>query len=173
MYDLLFYIIFACGLGLSLWLFAYDIKHYKIPNYSVIALIAIGIGLNYASGFVFSDILDLVIAGFVGAGFLAIIRGVANYFYQKETMGYGDIKLVFAIGFWVGYPNILVALSVGAFLGAVVGYAIVAYNRFKKKESTNLLNNPIPAGPGFILGMLISFIQIHFHAFEKAIHYLL
>ena len=58
----------------------------------------------------------------------------------KEGMGYGDFKLLAALGAWLGWQMLLVIILISAFTGAVVGIALIALRGRDK-------NIPIPFGP--------------------------
>ncbi|MDE2251248.1 MAG: prepilin peptidase [Gammaproteobacteria bacterium] len=58
----------------------------------------------------------------------------------KEGMGYGDFKLLAALGAWMGWRMLLPIILASAFTGAVVGIALIASGRHKRGV-------PIPFGP--------------------------
>lgn len=66
-----------------------------------------------------------------------------------KKMGYGDVTLVFLLGFVEGFPKILVALWIGFIIGGV--FAIILLMLRKTKLSAT-----IPLGPFLIIGLLIS-----------------
>ncbi len=55
-------------------------------------------------------------------------------------MGYGDFKLFAAIGAWLGWQMLPLVLLLAAFVGAVVGIAMMAASRLGRGV-------PIPFGP--------------------------
>jgi leader peptidase (prepilin peptidase)/N-methyltransferase len=65
-------------------------------------------------------------------------------------MGVGDIKLAFFMGLFLSWPNILVALFLAFFLGAIIGIILMV---FKKKG----LKSEIPFGPFLITGTFLVF----------------
>lgn len=58
----------------------------------------------------------------------------------KEGMGYGDFKLLAALGAWLGWSFLPLILILSAGLGAIVGLAAQAY-------SPRLRGTPLPFGP--------------------------
>ncbi|WP_286902470.1 prepilin peptidase [Vreelandella sedimenti] len=58
----------------------------------------------------------------------------------KEGMGYGDFKLLAALGAWLGWSFLPLMLILSAGLGAIVGLVAQAY-------SPNLRGTPFPFGP--------------------------
>ena len=63
-------------------------------------------------------------------------------------MGIGDIKLAFLMGLILGFPNILVALFLAFFLGAIIGLGLIFSGR-------KTLKSEIPFGPFLITGTFI------------------
>ena len=67
----------------------------------------------------------------------------------KGGMGGGDIKLMAAAGFLLGWRNVLIALM----LGAVVGTLWLAVTRTLKKSD---MKKEVPFGPHLAIGILLS-----------------
>ncbi len=82
----------------------------------------------------------------------AIIGAVAGYLslwtvYQlfklvtgKEGMGYGDFKLLAALGAWLGWQQLPQIILMSAVVGAVVGISLMAFRKHERSV-------PIPFGP--------------------------
>ncbi|MDO8474211.1 MAG: prepilin peptidase [bacterium] len=132
-------------------IFVYDLKHYLIPDkilYPIIGLVLLyqmfgnwelGIG-NFAS-------LINPLASALGAGlFFFFIYA----FSKGRAMGFGDVKLAFLLGLFLGWPSILVALFFAFCLGAVFGLILIA---LKKKG----LKSEVPFAPFLITGTAIAF----------------
>ena len=64
-------------------------------------------------------------------------------------MGFGDVKLAILMGLLLGVPNVLVALFLAFFLGAIIGLMLMVG---KKKG----LKSEIPFGPFLITGTFIA-----------------
>jgi leader peptidase (prepilin peptidase)/N-methyltransferase len=58
----------------------------------------------------------------------------------KEGMGYGDFKLLAALGAWLGWQMLLPIVLLSAAVGAIIGGALIALRRQQR-------GNPIPFGP--------------------------
>ncbi len=132
-----------------IWMGWIDHKLWILPNELVGLLAITALPFHFATDWFFGGWLFVIIGGMVGAGALLLVRAVANKIYGFETMGLGDVKLLGAAGLWLGPEDILIALSVGAFCGVAhaVGLAMI------EKKSLNRMM--LPAGPGFICGILI------------------
>ena len=64
-------------------------------------------------------------------------------------MGGGDIKLAAVIGFFLGWPNGLLAVFLGCLLGAVTGIALVLARVKGRKDA-------IPLGPYLAAGTMLA-----------------
>jgi leader peptidase (prepilin peptidase)/N-methyltransferase len=58
----------------------------------------------------------------------------------KEGMGYGDFKLLAALGAWLGWQMLPLTILLSSFVGAVVGIALLVFAGQGR-------NVPIPFGP--------------------------
>lgn len=70
---------------------------------------------------------------------------------KGKGMGFGDVKLVFLMGLFLGFPKIIVALYLSFLIGAAVSMALVILKRKKFKGGT------IPFGPFLVIGTFVSF----------------
>ena len=68
---------------------------------------------------------------------------------KKEGMGGGDIKLVFVLGLFLGFPAILISLYLAFVIGAIVALMLVVLRRNKLKGS-------LPFGPFLIVASLLT-----------------
>lgn len=84
------------------------------------------------------------------------IKLLGDFIFKRESMGGGDIKLLFVIGMVLGFPQALFAI----FVGSIVGLPIALVILFRKK------NHVIPFGPllgiGSIIVLLTQFNVIDF-----------
>lgn len=128
---------------------ACDLKHYIIPDEIVYPAIVISLAVNVVKGLLNNNLLFAVqrslFSVLVGAGFFLAIVLIS----KGKWMGMGDVKLAVFLGLLLGWPNILLALSLSFFLGAAVGLALIILG--KKKMSSQ-----IPFGPFLSAGALIA-----------------
>ena len=132
-----------------IWMGWIDLKLWILPNELVALLALTAIPFHFATDWFFGGWLFCIMGGLTGGGTLYIIRLVANRYYGFETLGLGDVKLMAAVGMWLGTESALMALSLGAFCGVL--HALVLAIIHKKSLNRMML----PAGPGFIAGSLI------------------
>src|SRR3989339_1270941 len=108
-------------------IFIYDLKHYLIPDKVLFPAIMLTLIYNFQflifnqfSIFIYSILAVLIASGF----FLAIFLVSGG-----KWMGFGDVKLAILMGLLLGFPNILVALFLAFFLGAIIGTAGMIFKR--------------------------------------------
>jgi leader peptidase (prepilin peptidase)/N-methyltransferase len=83
----------------------------------------------------------------LGGGILYFLSSVGPWFFKKETMGLGDVKLLATLGGFLGMEGVLVTLMTAAICGSVSGIAIWALSGKRH----------IPFGPWLMLGALGSY----------------
>lgn len=129
-----------------------DLKDYILPDILNLNLFIMLIILNYLSKFELAEPTNMLIGSLSGGGLMLAIKFVADKFYQEDSLGLGDVKLIFAAGIGLGFPNIFMVLSLGAFFGVVHGF----FMSYKLKKP--LAEIQVPAGVGFTLAI---FIMLH------------
>ncbi len=74
----------------------------------------------------------------------------------------GDVKLIGAAGVWFGTDFIFLAIAFGAIMGIIHGITYVILIKITTGETINFATLSIPAGPGFIIGIIfIGIIKFH------------
>jgi leader peptidase (prepilin peptidase)/N-methyltransferase len=72
---------------------------------------------------------DSAIGAAAGAGFFAAIALFGEKVLKKETMGWGDVYLLGAIGAWLGWQALLPVVLLSAVQGAIVGVLLLWLKR--------------------------------------------
>ena len=87
------------------------------------------------------------------AGYLALwsIYWLFKLATGKEGMGYGDFKLLAALGAWMGWTMLPTIILLSSVVGAVVGIALIVFAKHGR-------NNPIPFGPYLAAAGLIALL---------------
>lgn len=132
-------------------IFVYDLKHYIIPDKIIYPAILVS-SIQYPVSSIFFDlhtkyfILNTLYSA-IGAGafFLFIVL-----ISKGRWMGVGDVKLAFFIGFFLSFPNILVALFLAFFIGAIIGLGLIL-------AAKKTLKSEVPFGPFLVTGTFIAF----------------
>lgn len=160
--------ILAYSLILLLILFWIDLKTRLLPNKYVLQIFISGLIFNALIGFSIIAFIDAIAACILGGGLLLLIREGGNRIYKTETLGLGDVKLIGAAGIWLGTEYIFLAIATGAIFGVFHGIIYAAYLSKKTKQKVSFTHLSIPAGPGFIIGIILCAI-IKFHTLIPAI----
>ena len=90
--------------------------------------------------------------GFLALLTMFLLKKIGDFIFKKESMGGGDIKLLFIFGMVLTYPIALLSI----FTGSLIGLPIALIILWKKK------NNIIPFGPFLAAGAtLLLLLQVN------------
>ena len=139
-------LVFAWAL-LALALIDFDTQY--LPDVITLPLLWLGLLINLDSAFTTPRASLLGAAG----GYLTLwsVYWAFKLLAKKEGMGYGDFKLLAAIGAWVGWQVLPFVILVSAGLGSTVGIAAVVL----KGNSTDAR---MPFGPYLALGGIVGLV---------------
>ena len=129
--------------------FMIDLKLQIIPNRLNLSIFEIGLIFTFVESIFSIDLaIGNLLGAIVGAGIFLIITLLGGLIAGKEAMGFGDVKLMGAIGLYFGWMNII-AISLIAFLiGAIISIGLI----ISKKKKTD---EYIPFGPFIVIAVLI------------------
>jgi leader peptidase (prepilin peptidase)/N-methyltransferase len=134
----------AAGLGalaLTFFLVALamiDLDTQLLPDDLTLPLLWLGLAFNLGGTFV--PIGDAVAGAMAGYGILWAVFWLFKLVTGKEGMGYGDFKLLAALGAWFGWQAIPAIILLASGVGATVGIAMIVFMRHRREV-------PIPFGP--------------------------
>jgi leader peptidase (prepilin peptidase)/N-methyltransferase len=97
-------------------------------------------GLLFNAFGVFTDLKSAVLGAASGYLVLWLVYWAFKLATGKEGMGFGDFKLLAAIGAWTGWIMLPLTILLSSFVGAVVGIALMVLARHGRDV-------PIPFGP--------------------------
>ena len=143
----------AAGLGalvLIAALFALTVIDFDtqlLPDDITLPLLWIGLALNAFN--VYTDLKSAVIGAMAGYLSLWSVYWLFKLFTGKEGMGYGDFKLLAALGAWLGGQMLPLTILLSSLVGAVVGISMMVIARHGR-------NVPIPFGPYLAAAGLIA-----------------
>ena len=80
---------------------------------------------------------------------------MTGYIYGTETLGLGDVKLMGAVGVWLGADFILPAITAGALCGVLHGVMMAVHIKYKSGAFPHMNSMMLPAGPGFAAGSVL------------------
>ena len=124
-----------------------DLDTFYLPD--SITLPLLWAGLLFNTGATFTDLRSAVIGA--AAGYLALWSVFWAYKLAtgKEGMGYGDFKLLAAIGAWLGWKMLPLVILLSSVVGAVIGIALIVFAKHAREK-------PIPFGPYLAVAGLIA-----------------
>jgi len=115
-----------------------DLDTQLLPDDLTLPLLWLGLLLNLGATFV--PLPDAVIGAMAGYLALWLVYWVFRLVTGKEGMGYGDFKLLAALGAWLGWQMLPAIILLSSVVGAVVGVTLIVVARHGR-------NIPIPFGP--------------------------
>lgn len=120
-----------------------------LPDNLTLPLAWAGLLFNLYGGLV--PLSDAVIGAV--AGYLALwsVYHLFKLLTGKEGMGFGDFKLLAALGAWLGWKMLLPILLAASFSGAIIGISLIVFFGHDRSK-------PIPFGPWLVLGGLVALI---------------
>lgn len=129
------------GLGLTATLVALagiDYDHQLLPDNITLPLLWAGLLLNLWH--TFATPVDAILGAAFGYGVLWFVFHAFKLLTGKEGMGYGDFKLMGALGAWFGWQALPVLVVLSSVVGAVLGILMLVIDR-------NRRGKPVPFGP--------------------------
>jgi leader peptidase (prepilin peptidase)/N-methyltransferase len=115
-----------------------DLDTFFLPDDITLPLLWGGLIFNLYGGF--TDLASAVIGAAAGYLTLWVVFWLFKLATGKEGMGYGDFKLLAAIGAWLGWKILPLVVVLSSFVGAIVGVLLIVLARRGR-------NVPIPFGP--------------------------
>jgi leader peptidase (prepilin peptidase)/N-methyltransferase len=117
---------------------AIDFDTQLLPDSITLPLLWLGLAFNLRG--VYADLPAAVVGAM--AGYLALwsVFWLFKLATGKEGMGYGDFKLLAALGAWLGWQMLPAIILLSSVVGAIVGISLIVVARHGR-------NIPIPFGP--------------------------
>jgi len=145
----------VAGLGTLLFVYLliamtyidYDTK--LLPDDLTLPLLWAGLLINVNGTFV--PLQDAVIGAAAGYLVLWAVYWLFKLATGKEGMGYGDFKLLAALGAWMGWAMLPTIVLLSSVVGALVGIGLIVFAKRGR-------DNPIPFGPYLAAAGLIALV---------------
>ncbi|TAK90510.1 MAG: prepilin peptidase [Burkholderiaceae bacterium] len=118
-----------------------------LPDNLTLPLLWLGLLLNLFS--VFVPLQEAVIGAMAGYLSLWSVYWLFKLTTGKEGMGYGDFKLLAALGAWLGWKMLLPIILISSIAGAVIGILLIVTGRQQRGVQ-------IPFGPYLALGGVLA-----------------
>ena len=126
-----------------------DVDHQLLPDDITLPLLWLGLLFNLLESY--ASLQDAVIGAMAGYLVLWSIYWLFKLITGKEGMGYGDFKLLAALGAWLGWQALPLIILLSSLVGAVCGIAIMVIKRRGREI-------PIPFGPYLAAAGWIAFL---------------
>jgi leader peptidase (prepilin peptidase)/N-methyltransferase len=126
-----------------------DLDTFFLPDDITLPLLWTGLLFNLWG--VFTDLQSAVIGAIGGYMALWSVFWLFKFATGKEGMGYGDFKLLAAIGAWLGWKMLPLTILLSSFVGAAIGILLMVVARHGR-------NVPIPFGPYLAIAGLIALL---------------
>jgi len=125
-----------------------DYKHFLIPDVITLPMILVAPVVAYFHPNL--GIYDSLFGILIGGGVLWLVNFVYKLIKGHDGMGFGDVKLLAAIGGWLGVQAIIPTLITSSVVGSIIGITFI----FVKKGN---FRREIPFGPFLSLGAVTHF----------------
>jgi len=128
--------------SLLIAIFVFDLHYRIIPDWAIVSLVVICLIINAFNGV---DLISYLISGLSFSFFFLFLYLIT----RKKGMGFGDVKFSFFMGFFLGWPKIVVSFYLAFLTGAIFGVILIL---LKKKK----FGQQIAFGPFLVGATLIS-----------------
>lgn len=126
-----------------------DFDHQLLPDVITLPLLWLGLLVNTLDFGFGVSLEEAVIGAIAGYSILWAIYWVFKLSTGKEGMGYGDFKLLSALGAWMGWKSLLLIIGLSSIVCAILGLIMILAKRSDK--SMPIPFGPFLAGAGFIM----------------------
>jgi leader peptidase (prepilin peptidase)/N-methyltransferase len=132
--------------ALGAMLFAWTLLALSVIDYDTqflpddLTLPLLWAGLLFNLGAAFAPLMSAVIGAVAGYLALWLVYWGFKLATGKEGMGYGDFKLLAAIGAWLGWAALPLVVLLSSVVGATIGIALIVMGRHQQGK-------PLPFGP--------------------------
>ena len=129
--------------------FIIDYRLKIIPNRLNLTIFEVGLVYTFIEGITNINVaVDMLLGMVVGAGLFLIIALIGGLMYGKEAMGFGDVKLMGALGLFLGWRLTIMVTLIAFLLGAIIGVILIIKNRKKGMDY-------MPFGPFIVVATLV------------------
>ena len=115
-----------------------DFDTQLLPDDLTLPLLWIGLALNLSG--IFAPVRDALVGAMAGYLVLWSIYWFFKLVTGREGMGYGDFKLLAALGAWFGWQALPAIILLASLVGAAVGIGLILFRKHGRQV-------PIPFGP--------------------------
>lgn len=143
---------YAALVPMLLSAFCIDLKLQIIPNRLTLTIFETGLVFTFLNAVLNTNLgittfTNSILGMLVGGGIFLLITVIGGIIAGKEAMGFGDVKLMGALGLFFGWLNIIIVSVIAFLLAAIISIGILIFRR-------KGFNDYIPFGPFIVLATL-------------------
>ena len=127
--------------------FFIDLEHTYIPDRFQLIIFALGIVAMFFNGY--TPWYDHLIGGFAGGLVFLAIYFLAIAVYKREGLGFGDVKLSFVIGLFLGWQRFILAMLIASLSACFI---LIPIKYIKKTDE----KTEFPFAPFITFGTLVA-----------------
>ena len=140
---------YLCLIPIIICAFCIDYKKQIIPNRLSLTLLEVGLFFAFIEGITNLNIaIDKAVGFVIGMLIMLLITLVGNLISKKESIGFGDVKLISVLGLFFGWKNIIAISAMSFLLAAIISIFLII---LKKKKA----NEYIAFGPFIVISSII------------------
>lgn len=135
--------------------FCIDYKLQIIPNRLTLTMFEVGVAFSFWRGISNLNIaVEMWLGMLLGASVFLLLTFLGNIIFKKETMGFGDVKLMGILGLFLGWRRIIAITIISFLIAAIYSIFLIIKNKVKKQETAEF----IPFGPFIVISAIIVMI---------------
>ncbi len=140
--NIILLVVVLAIIGFLMFSLVFDLRYMILPDFSTIVLVGLALVYNWLGASININNIVMAVGLFMFFGFLHLVT-------KGKGMGFGDVKLVFFIGLFLGWPGSIVAMYLAFIIGAIVAIGLMMFGGYGKKSL-------LPFGPFLILGTVMA-----------------
>jgi leader peptidase (prepilin peptidase)/N-methyltransferase len=136
--------------GVSIVLVLTDLDHHRIPNKILLPGTVVGAALLGAGSAIDSELEAFARALAAGAAYFGLLFVIA--LIARGGFGFGDVKLAFFLGLFLGYQSwgvLFAGIALAFLIGGLVATGLLVTRRKGRRDA-------IPFGPALVAGALVA-----------------
>lgn len=134
-----------------------DLKYLIIPDELQIVLLCLGLIAMFSN---YESFKSQVLGFFIGGGFFLIIYVLAYAIKKRESLGFGDVKLMAVLGLLLGAKNIFLTIIISSVMAAII---LLIINKIKKEGENKEYPFAVFIVPAAIIVLFVGNIIVNWY----------